>query len=486
MWPSLRRLNREGGFSLVEMVVASVILLFSVSIILNAFITGNIINKRASKIAIATNLARQKLELIKNKNFADIGNQDEADVGSDYQGYKWLVDMTFVQKNGDGTYSEVASDIGLKKVVVKVSWTGEGKREVEVSAIIANANLYGVQGGISGYVTDGTNGVADATVATSDGLYSGTTASDGSYSIDNIIVGTYTFYASKSGYATSFAKEITVAAETVTTGQNFTISASPGAISGTITHAASTQTIENATIITSPGGYSATSNASGEYTLSGVLSGDYTVTATASGYQYGQEYGVAVTGGSTTSGVDFELSPGALNTGTITGTIYAEDGSKIGGAEIEAEGTEEYEATSNNNPSDPAYGTYTIDNVFPGTSYTISAQASGYVEKQVAGKTVSAGEITPADFTLKQMEGTVKGQVTNNSENPVEGVMLTLSYSSLYDLTNSAGNYIIEHVPVGTYNLTASTTSPSKSQTVSIEVYNGLETVKNFNTGDFH
>jgi len=479
-------LKREEGFSLVEMVVASAILLFSVSIILNAFITGNIISKRASKTAIATNLARQKLEVIKNKGYANVSDQAETDIDADYPRYKWAVDVTYVQKEADGSYSEIASDIGLKKVVVKVSWPGEGKCEVEISGIVANANLYGVQGGISGYVTDGTNGVADATVATSDGLYSGTTASDGSYSIDNIIVGTYTFYASKSGYATSFAKEITVAAETVTTGQNFIISASPGAISGTITHAASTQTIENATIVTSPGGYSTTSNASGEYTLSGVLSGDYTVTATASGYQYSQEYGVAVTGGSTTSGVDFELSPGAPGMGTITGTISAEDGSKIGGAEIEAEGTEEYEATSNHNPSDPAYGTYTIDNVFPGP-YIISAQASGYVEKQVAGKTVSAGEITPADFTLKQMEGTVKGQVTNNSGNPVEGVMLTLSDSSLYDLTDSGGNYIIEHVPVGIYNLTASTTSPSKSQTVySIGVYNGLETVQNFNTNGFH
>lgn len=478
-------LIQDKGFSLVEMVVASAILLFSISVIMNAFVTGNIINKRSSETAIAANLARKKLELVKNKGYANIIDEAEADVGSDYPGFKWTVSVSYVQKDESGTYIEAASDKGLKKVVVKVSWSGEGKNEVEVLGVVANANLYSVQGGISGYVyeTGGSTPVDGATVATSDGLYSANTSSDGSYSIDNIIEGAYTFYASKSGYSTS-SQAVTVTAGTVTSDVNFNIVDNPGAISGTILHVASTNTISGANIITSPGGYSATSDDGGNYTISGILSGDYTVTATADGYQYSRKYGITVIGGSTTADVGFELSPKeGDDTGTITGTIFSEDGSKIGGASVSTS-PGGYSATTNNNPSDPAYGTYTIDDVIPDT-YTITAQASGYVETQEAGHTVSAGGTVVADLTLKGAGGRIKGQVTNSAGNGVEGVRLSLSGTSLYALTDDDGYYTIESVPAGTYDLTGSTTSPSKSQTVSIEVYSELDTIQDFNTKNF-
>ncbi len=480
-------IKAEKGFSLIEMIVASAILLFSISIIMNTFITGSIVGKRTSKTAIATNLARKKLELVKNKAYTNIVDEPETIVSSEYNEFTWSVNTSYIQKNGDGTYGEISSDNGLKKIVVKVSWSDEGKSEVEVSGIIANANLYENQGAIAGYVyeADGSTPVEGANVATGDGLYSDITASDGSYSIDNILSGTYSFYASKSGYAISAPREVTVTAGSVDSGVNFTITNNPGAISGILYHSGTTQTISGANLITSPGGYQVTSDDGGGYTIASILPGDYTVTATASGYRYGRLYGITVIGGSTTNDVNFELNPKeAEDTGTFIGTIFSEDGSEVGGALI---GTNpgEYSAISNNNVSDPAFGTYTISNVIPG-SYSISASASGYVETELASKTINENETIVVDITLKQIGGTVRGLVTNQKGKGVEGVRLSLSNSVLYALTDNNGYYQIPGVPVGTYNLTASMTSPPKSQTVSIEVYSGLDTVQDFNTKNFN
>lgn len=484
-------LKREEGFSLVEMVVASAILLFSVAVILNSFVTGNIIGKRTGNISIATNLAQRKLERLKNKSYSGVTTEAESDVGSDYPGFKWSVAVSYVQKNADGTYAQSASDVGLKKVVVKLSWLAEGVHEVEVSGIVANPNLYGNQGGISGkvYEADSTTPVGGATVATTDGLYSDITDFTGSWAINNLIPGTYALSATKSGYNTSYPRNATVSAGSVTSGVNFNITNNPGSISGVIYHDATTQTIPGptitttATIMTSPGNYTATSGAGGSYTISGVLPGDYTVTATASGYQFERKYGVTVTGGGNVSGTDFHLNTGTSATGTLTGTIRAQDGSKIGGATVSTD-TGGYSTTTNNNVSDPAYGTYTISDVFPG-SYTVIASATEYTESQASGNTVTAGNTTVADLTLKGQVGTVKGRVTNKSGKGVQNVRLTLSGSSMYAISNPDGYYSIHNVPAGNYNLTASQTSPSKSQTVGIEVFNAQETVKDFNTNNF-
>ncbi len=80
-----------------------------------------------------------------------------------------------------------------------------------------------------------------------------------------------------------------------------------GSIKGRVTDAGTGKGIKDATVTTDTG-QSATTNKQGRYTINGVPAGSRDVTASASGYTP-QTQTVTVTAGSTTSGVDFMLSP---------------------------------------------------------------------------------------------------------------------------------------------------------------------------------
>jgi uncharacterized repeat protein (TIGR02543 family) len=81
-------------------------------------------------------------------------------------------------------------------------------------------------GTISGTVTDGTNPISGATVslAVSGSVYSATTAGGGNYSILNVPAGTgYTVTASKTGYDSGSATNVSVTANTTTSDVNITL-----------------------------------------------------------------------------------------------------------------------------------------------------------------------------------------------------------------------------------------------------------------------
>lgn len=82
---------------------------------------------------------------------------------------------------------------------------------------------------------------------------------------------------------------------------------SEGAISGVVRTAAG-QGLPGAAVTTNPGGYSATTNASGGYAIPNVPAGTYDVTASKPGYIPDTQSGKSVSGGSTTV-VNFTLNP---------------------------------------------------------------------------------------------------------------------------------------------------------------------------------
>jgi hypothetical protein len=97
-----------------------------------------------------------------------------------------------------------------------------------------------------------------------------------------------------------------------------------GSIAGTVT-AQGGGAIAGATVTVDGTSHSATTNASGAYTIGDVPAGTYSVTASASGYTAQTQAGVSVTDGETTT-VDFQLAPVAsggdmsVSDITITGT----------------------------------------------------------------------------------------------------------------------------------------------------------------------
>lgn len=167
------------------------------------------------------------------------------------------------------------------------------------------------------------------------------------------------------------------------------VNVATGTIAGTVTDT-SAQPISGANVATSPGGYSGTTNGSGQYTITNVPIGSYGVTASKSGYSSDTENGVNVSDGQTAT-VNFTLEAGAA-TGSITGWVKDASNNPLGGAVVQT-------LTGGHVATTAADGTYALANVLPDT-YTVQAAKSGYLANQTAGVIVTAGSAVTVNFNL--------------------------------------------------------------------------------------
>jgi ELWxxDGT repeat protein len=180
---------------------------------------------------------------------------------------------------------------------------------------------------ISGRVTDGAgNGVAGVTVSA--GERSATTDASGFYALSGLPTGVYTLTATRSGY------QITPASRTVTVndhlnGQDFTATLLTYTIGGRVTDSAGNGV---AGVTVSAGERSATTDATGFYTISGLPTGVYTLTATRSGYQI-TPASRTVTVNDHLSGQDFTAT---LLTYTISGRVTDGAGNGVAGVTVSA------------------------------------------------------------------------------------------------------------------------------------------------------
>ena len=136
--------------------------------------------------------------------------------------------------------------------------------------------------------------------------------------------------------------------------------------------------------------------------------------------------------------------------GNLAGTTSnAANAEPIEGALVTVEGTS-YNA---NTISD---GTYLIENIEIGT-YTINVSAVGYLPETITGVEIFAGETTILDVAMNAIPGTIAGTVTNSETmEAIIGATITVDGTSYTATTNSSGEYTIENVEPGTYNITAS------------------------------
>ena len=104
-------------------------------------------------------------------------------------------------------------------------------------------------------------------------------------------------------------------------GYNFNVSQTSGTISGTVKDLAGNN-ISGATVSTTTGGYSTTSNSGGAYTLASVTPGTYSVVASKATYSAQTKTGIVVTSSNTTA-CAFNLTP---QIGAVTGfVVYGAD-----------------------------------------------------------------------------------------------------------------------------------------------------------------
>jgi hypothetical protein len=171
-------------------------------------------------------------------------------------------------------------------------------------------------GTIAGVVKD-TNGVvvAGAAISTLPASSTATTAADGTFTLGNVTIGSYSVAASKNGYGTFTLAGVGVVASSTT---QVALVLSPattglGAISGTVTNSLLVRALplEGVTVRVEGTSISATTDATGTFALSGIQPGPVFLSATAPSSAYldsETKEAINVVADSTVSGVALVLS----------------------------------------------------------------------------------------------------------------------------------------------------------------------------------
>ena len=328
--------------------------------------------------------------------------------------------VTYVDTNNNANTGNVPTDSsggytfgGLSPGSYSVSVTDTGftmppAQPVTVTAggtATANFTMTATSG-ISGSVTDSqtpVQPVGGATVSysgTSGTTGSGTTTTDpsGNYTFSGVPAGTYSVTVSDTGFTPPSAQQVTVTAGLITSGVNFTLTATSG-ISGAVSDSQPTpQPVGGATVSytgtgSTTGSGTTTTSTSGGYTFDGVPPGTYSVTAMKTGFTSPAAQTPTVTAGVSAT-ANFTLTA----TSGISGTVTDQASAPVNGATVSYTGIGGI--TGSGTTTTNSSGIYTLNGVPPGT-YSVSASATGYTSPSAQPVTVTTSAITSGvNFTL--------------------------------------------------------------------------------------
>jgi hypothetical protein len=323
-----------------------------------------------------------------------------------------------------------------------------------VAKIIRISSSGGSTGAISGTVTN-SSGAPLLGAAVTVGGSSAVTASDGTWSIQNVTAGTVTVAASLSGYSGASESATITAGSTTTAGTLALAPVSPGTVNGTVVNSSGTG-VSGATV--SADGVTVTTSSTGAYTLANLPAGSATITASATGFANGSQT-VTVTAGATVTAPPITLGS---NSGSVSGTVKTSAGAAIAGASVGFGG---------GSTTTSSTGAYSLAGVPAGTIQLV-ASASGF-QSSTQNVTITGGANSTANFTLAAAgsAGKVTGKITNASTGAAISVA-TVSWSGGSTTSSSTGVYTLSNVTAGTQKITAVKTG-FLAHTVSVGVTAG-------------
>jgi thermitase len=239
-------------------------------------------------------------------------------------GLAGLVFTTVSDANCDGNLNdEVRSRIEANCDDIGLSGIGYGR----INAAQAVGSVPVLPGKIAGQVTDAKDGSAISGVEVSDGTRTALTDATGTYTIDDVPPGSYQVVASKEGYKTS---SLTIDVLSGTTAvANFSLSQIivPGSITGSVTDAKDGSPIVGAVV--SDGTRTATTDASGKYTIADVPPGSYEVTASKEGYQSSTSSVTVVSGASSVMHFFLNQNPTVPNIMWVDSISFSKNGRNL-------------------------------------------------------------------------------------------------------------------------------------------------------------
>jgi len=305
---------------------------------------------------------------------------------------------------------------------------------------VGTEKTYSISGDVQ---DDGSNPLAGVEV-TADGQ-TDTTDASGQYQIAGLVAGTYTVTASKTGYAFTPTEHNDVEVnETVGDATDIDFTGEPTySISGTVLTDAGDPNSGLEGVEVTAGSQSGTTNADGDYTISGLVAGIYTVTPELAEYTFAPIPPTPdppdITVGPDATDVDFEAT---RKTYYIEGIVRGENRDPIDGATVSADG-----GTDTTDGS----GYYQITGLISGTyTVTVSDVAEYTFTPQDATVNETVGNAT-ADFQGTPKTYSIRGTVTN-AVDPLPGVQVTADGES--DTTDVDGIYEISGLLAGSYTVT--------------------------------
>lgn len=119
----------QQGFTIVELLIATLIIGVVVASISTLFISINTLQRKTSRVDSATRAAQREIEMLRNDNYGALA------AGQDIDFTDQLPNSLPADRNGTVTVSEPSPD--LKRVDVTITYTDGGKQErIVLSSLI--------------------------------------------------------------------------------------------------------------------------------------------------------------------------------------------------------------------------------------------------------------------------------------------------------------------------------------------------------------
>ena len=290
--------------------------------------------------------------------------------------------------NGSYTVTPSLKGYTFNSVSEAVKVNGANITSINFTATANTNPTYSISGTVSGSILEGVT-------VTLSGSGSGTVATDasGNYSFTGQVNGSYTVTPSLAGYTfTPASMKITLNGAN-SASNNFTATVNPAptySIAGTVTLSGSGALAGVTMTLKGTHTTATTTDASGNYTFTGLANGSYTVSPSLAGYTFNPASTSVTINGANATSYNFTATqtPTSTPTYSISGTVTLSGGGALPGVTVTLSGAGSGTATTDSS------GNYIFSNLANG-SYTLTPRLSGYTFSQTSSTKIVSGASIP-------------------------------------------------------------------------------------------